>query len=804
MSSIIKQSSFVGGEFAPLYWGRSDLPGYANGLRRCRNWFVTKQGAVVTRPGTATVADARYSTAANALVRLIPFIYSDTQSYVLEFGDLYIRVWTPGAAFMTTDWVQPVDGAAATYITTPYAYTELAAIRYAQVGDVLTLTHPSHAPRELKRLAHTNWTLSTVTFDRPTITVPAATPFRLDNATLPVADATHPAREWTWKVTQIRRDPATGVVTETAPFTVTNTTAGAVAARYAVYYDKPVTIVTGLTAAEITALTADPNFIAYRYYRGRGGLFGWLGDGKTDDFTDVGQEPDYSIPPPQGRNPFAVSVFSAIGGLVRAGTTVTVTTTTAHGLRVGDTFVLAPGEINFPAAPSPKTVVAVTSATVFTYTEAGAAVASTVAHTITRTENPTAVTFFQERRVFGATAFRPGFLFASATGDYANFDEAMLPVAGQALAFELAARRRESIRQFLSHNKLLTWTNASVWTFDGAGGPLDSDSVEARVIEEIGISANLPPLLVDGAAIYSRAKGVGVRALLFAGDASYQGADISAISQHLLVGFGGVYAGIRDWTYAEDPFGVVWATTNGGRALSLTFSRDGQMAAWAEHVTESGGIGYGSFISACAIPSGDEDVVYFATQRYNAAGVLTYRIERMASRQAAGIGWSVDGASTGTVAAGSVAAPFADGTYVQVIALGLPANGPYSLLAVAGGAVTTTVPDGTFVAVGLPITASLEALDAPRDLATATCVNVGLDVVGNVGLRVGATADTATTAWTPATADVLYDSGAATSMSLATRIVVPSGWGHARVGIVQARGMWTTIVGLVREFDRGT
>ncbi|HUR93076.1 MAG TPA: hypothetical protein VMY76_00740 [Gemmatimonadales bacterium] len=82
---------------------------------------------------------------------------------------------------------------------------------------------------------------------------------------------------------------------------------------------------------------------------------------------------------PSGRqvvvNPASVTV--AIGGLVRAGTTVTATVT-SHPYVTGDVIDLSPGEANF--ASGQKTITGTTSTT-FTYTEAGAAVASTAQQT---------------------------------------------------------------------------------------------------------------------------------------------------------------------------------------------------------------------------------------------------------------------------------------------------------------------------------------------------------------------------------------------------------------------------------------
>src|SRR5687768_14385876 len=92
--ALIRQFSFASGELAPTLWGRVDLPSHATGLKRCRNFFLTRQGAAMTRPGTQSVGTAKYG---YMRCRLIPFIYPDDVAYVLEFGNSYMRVIRDGA-----------------------------------------------------------------------------------------------------------------------------------------------------------------------------------------------------------------------------------------------------------------------------------------------------------------------------------------------------------------------------------------------------------------------------------------------------------------------------------------------------------------------------------------------------------------------------------------------------------------------------------------------------------------------------------------------------------------------------------
>lgn len=145
------QTSFSGGEFSPLLYGRVDAERYKTGLAKCLNFIPTLQGAAVKRSGTRYVAEVKEP---NKYTRLIPFKYSTEQNYILEFGDGYIRFYTEHGQ---------IQGGGSPYeITSPYDTTDLPDIKYCQSLDVLYLTHPSFAPRKLARYGNTDWVLSTI------------------------------------------------------------------------------------------------------------------------------------------------------------------------------------------------------------------------------------------------------------------------------------------------------------------------------------------------------------------------------------------------------------------------------------------------------------------------------------------------------------------------------------------------------------------------------------------------------------------------------------------------------------------
>ena len=147
------QTSFGGGEFSPLLNGQVDLDRYKTALEICKNYVPSLQGGLVRRSGNKYVAAAKN---AGQMARLIPFEFSTTQAYILEFGHNYIRFYRNNG--------QIFSGMSAYEISTPYAAADIFQLRVTQSADILYITHPTYAPRTLSRLGHTNWTLATIDF----------------------------------------------------------------------------------------------------------------------------------------------------------------------------------------------------------------------------------------------------------------------------------------------------------------------------------------------------------------------------------------------------------------------------------------------------------------------------------------------------------------------------------------------------------------------------------------------------------------------------------------------------------------
>lgn len=115
--------------------------------------MILKQGGATIRPPLDYLGEAKNSSETS---RIIPFVYSRTDAYLLEVGNGYMRVWRAGA---------PVGYE----IATPYSDTQLADLDFSQGFDTMIITHGSVPTQRLRRFADNRWTMDSVPFDPPAL-----------------------------------------------------------------------------------------------------------------------------------------------------------------------------------------------------------------------------------------------------------------------------------------------------------------------------------------------------------------------------------------------------------------------------------------------------------------------------------------------------------------------------------------------------------------------------------------------------------------------------------------------------------
>lgn len=265
------QRSFAGGEVSPSMYARADQVKYATGLRQCRNFMVMRHGGATNRPGLKFIAEVKDS---SKTVRLIKFVFNASQTYILEFGDEYMRV--------IKDGVQLESGGSPYEISTPYAEEHLSELQYVQSGDIVTIVHPNYAPRQLARTGDTSWTLSSITFE-PSISAPT-----ISSVT---PQGTAGSTTYNYQVTSVKEE----TYEESYASSTGNTSTGNADLDKTNYNEITIGAVSGA--------------LEYNVYREQNGVYGFIGiarpSGGSIKFKDIGYEVDTSDTPPSARNPFS-------------------------------------------------------------------------------------------------------------------------------------------------------------------------------------------------------------------------------------------------------------------------------------------------------------------------------------------------------------------------------------------------------------------------------------------------------------------------------------------------------------------
>lgn len=278
MSLKIYKQSIGGGEISPSMYSRITDPSYSAGLAKCRNMIVEPQGPVVRRPGFSMVRETKYP---DRKCRLIPFTFSATQTMILEFGHHYVRFHTNGSTLM--------NGNVPYEVATDYDESELFDIDYAQSVDIITLVHCSHPPRELRRYGALDWRLVDITFNT-SLTPPTG-----------VTATQHILQSATYKDGYVRKYVVTSCNLDNSEESKASQAASVVCNPYG---DGAYNTITWNTVAG-----ADH----YRVYRDKGGIYGYIGETRTNSIDDDNIAPDSSITPP-----IYDDVFLTSGGITGA------------------------------------------------------------------------------------------------------------------------------------------------------------------------------------------------------------------------------------------------------------------------------------------------------------------------------------------------------------------------------------------------------------------------------------------------------------------------------------------------------
>lgn len=141
-------TDFTKGELSSKFSGRFDLELYNKGSQTLKNWVPFTQGGVRTRPGT----EYRGVTKSSLQARLVPFVVSESNAFVLEFTNNLIRIWKSGTLV-----------GAPTEVISTYSTAQLFQLQFQKVRNILYIVHLGHAIATLTWNGTTSFTLAALT-----------------------------------------------------------------------------------------------------------------------------------------------------------------------------------------------------------------------------------------------------------------------------------------------------------------------------------------------------------------------------------------------------------------------------------------------------------------------------------------------------------------------------------------------------------------------------------------------------------------------------------------------------------------
>lgn len=688
MSTAIIDPTFSHGEIAPSLFGRVDLEAFHKAVSTGRNMFVNYKGGMSSRAGTAFIGKCKQPATLDP-PRDINFQYNINQSFMLEFGEQYMRVKTEGAYVTETHFdISAITNALPGVITAPNnnfvegddVYISGAVGLVTLNGNIFTVANVDSIAGTFTLLDIFGFPVSTIGLGTYiangqvariyTLTTPYVTAdlrllkYAQNENTMTLTHPNYPPKDLTritdslWTLT----DVAFGS-TISAPVNV-SVSAGSTTTSNRVTYSYEITAVSQDRKQESTPsnyatvtnsvdmnLTNSSNTVTwdpvtgaklYNVYRAPvvingttpvGSIYGLVGSTQGVQFIDTNLLPDFTITPPLHQNPFAPSqiieaVVASGGTSYSAATTITVNSLLGSGAQLQP--VIVGGVIKSVIINNGgQDYTTDDTVTVSDSTGSGAVVNLTLGPA-TGTY-PSVVAYFQQRRVFANTLNQPNTYFMSRPGAYDNYDQSAISVDSDAIEGTPWAQQINGIQWLVPMpGGLIVLTGLGAWQVSGGQGnqPITPSSQNAQAQAYIGSDQYVQPITINYDILYVQSVGSVVRDLSYNLYVNiYTGADITVLSSHLFDNRTILY-----WAYAEEPYKLIWCVMNDGRIVVLTFLKEQNVIGWTRHDT----LGYFSCVASCYETIQNTNgrlinAVYFITKRY-INGQWLYYSERLDNR----------------------------------------------------------------------------------------------------------------------------------------------------------------------------
>lgn len=619
MAFFYNRTSFTAGIVSPLALGHTDLDRFKNGCEDILNFIPTPLGGLERRPGTIYTATAKSAT---DNIRLLPFIFSADQAYILEFGDTYIRFYTNQGQLASLASI--TNG---TFDTDISSWTDnstgTGSISHNSPDNTMILNGGSSGVGSAEQIISTTGeAVHTVTLDVIGDTV-------------------------TYKIgtTSGATDLGTGTVTVGTSKTITFTPATDPDSVYLTFENSandnrevdnisvtaPFEITSPYTHTQLSELRIDQSFdevyICHPDVRPK--ILRRLGASSWDIINVAHEDGPYL-----GRNEYYPGSFDTAA-------TFTPGATTGSGITITSSVsIFDSGDVGRQIRYRPTAsdvygyaeIVGYTSGTVITvdikrdFAGVGASTDWYMGAWQGRLKYPILPIFHEQRLWFFSTDIKPQGVWASSAGDFLHFSPDNSENKGQvdddsSFNLTLATLKSTPAAWAVSKKDLQIGSNdvqisiaapsdAAITPFNVTASPINS---------KLG-STTIPAIFTQNAIIFADKYGKKIFELgYFFEDDSFRATDLTILAGAVLEGK------ITSMVRQEEPYEIIWILTDEGFLYSCTYLRAEKVIAFARHVLGGTDV---LVKSINAIPGSNESELWLAVQRtINSTTIMT--VERL-------------------------------------------------------------------------------------------------------------------------------------------------------------------------------
>lgn len=583
----ISQLAFTTGEVSPDVSSRFDLEQYKSALLEAENVVIRPYGAVAKRQGSQYVGQVKYS---DKPTRLFEFTTNTNNSFMLEFGDKYIRVWNYGVY-------------TGIEVTTPFTSDILFDLNCSQSGDVMFICSGKYPIQTLSRYSETDWRMSAYK-----LTEQPYDEINTDNGhTLTVNGDTITSTK------DLFTSDMVGSVIQIAYYVeaVHTKSAGEVVEKKVKRYMQAQTIektynnINYNVGSYSTDTELSWKFTTHGTWEGTVKLQISNNDGQTwKDYRTYTSKNDYNV---------------------------TDTGKIEAGARLKYISDIKGGSVNCDLS-------------IFPFTQYGIVEIKSVNNAKSATVNilngikdgepshqwklgswnrgrgyPKLCTFYQDRFVVAATDSKPNYIWMSRTGDYPNFGVEKVEgtiTDDSAITLPVINRKMYEIRHLVPANDLIILTSGNEWIVSG-DKTITPTNCNLKTQTQRG-ALSCEPQFIGNRCVFVQERGGTVRDMGYSYESdNYTGQDLTLFVKTRVRGYLTITS-----AYAQDPDSIIYYIRNDGEINCLTYIPEQKVYGWSHFVTN------GKYLYCESVSEGEQDSLYTLVER-TLQGKKVKCIERM-------------------------------------------------------------------------------------------------------------------------------------------------------------------------------